>query len=408
MESISSSWMVLKKSLFVDFIKEDLISIYDTEAHTSMLSKDAAFVDLINKFYIPENIGCIEAHNVIKSEDFEKAMSLGYIYIVDAKRRPINLLPILNLQSDLQRNGDLHQRISLLGSKLALISGIRIELSPMVPPTSEIDSVVKRGAAINQYCLYTSANNNYSRIDNLLRIVQQLSLTSISVIDLYCNRDVLNDDYKIQTILEAIPSYVGINIHLMVDEYYSFKEQFNSLFQFNENRQLKLYADKHSPKEAIIKCLNSAIDLSFFAYSKEDIFRIASFDNNNIDICPVVLKDNIDWIESCVSIPHINISKGTHTFNSLFRNMKLNANFFGIIDIDSAGHVRPHGSGVVLGYLSDKNFSLINTVVKELEQNNSWRITRDSHDPCIKCGLRFLCPPVSIFELNGLIDKICR
>lgn len=84
MESISSSWMVLKKSLFVDFIKEDLISIYDTEAHTSMLSKDAAFVDLINKFYIPENIGCIEAHNVIKSEDFEKAMSLGYIYIVDA------------------------------------------------------------------------------------------------------------------------------------------------------------------------------------------------------------------------------------------------------------------------------------------------------------------------------------
>lgn len=216
MESISSSWMVLKKSLFVDFIKEGLISIYDTEAHTSMLSKDAAFVDLINKFYIPENIGCIEAHNVIKSEDFEKAMSLGYIYIVDAKRRPINLLPILNLQSDLQRNGDLHQRISLLGSKLALISGIRIELSPMVPPTSEIDSVVKRGAAINQYCLYTSANNNYSRIDNLLRIVQQLSLTSISVIDLYCNRDVLNDNYKIQTILEAIPSYVGINIHLMV------------------------------------------------------------------------------------------------------------------------------------------------------------------------------------------------
>lgn len=161
-------------------------------------------------------------------------------------------------------------------------------------------------------------------------------------------------------------------------------------------------------KEAIIKCLNSAIDLSFFAYSKEDISLIASFDNNNIDVCPVVLKDNIDWIESCVSIPHINISKGTHTFNSLFRNMKLNANFFGIIDIDSAGHVRPHGSGVVLGYLSDKNFSLINTVVKELEQNNSWRITRDSHDSCIKCGLRFLCPPVSIFELNGLIDKICR
>lgn len=408
MESISSLWLVLKKSLFVDFIKEDLVSIYDTESHTSMLSKDANFVNFIKEFYMPENIGCIEYHYAIKSDDFEKAKSLGYISVVEAKRHPINLLPILNLQSDLQRNEDLQQRISLLGSKLALISGMRIELSPMIQTTFEIDNKKERNAALIQYCLYTPAKEKKWTLANISQIVKQLSLTSVSVIDLYCNHDVLDKNFELGTILEAIPSYIRINIHLMVDEYYSFKDDFNSAFQFDNKCQLKLYGDRFSSKENIVKCLHSSLYLSFFVYSNEDLSLISSFEGGNINVCPVVLKDNIDWLKSFASVSQQSIAKGTHTFNHLFRNMKLNANFFGILDIDRTGHIRPHGSGTILGNLLDKNFSLISVVVKELEQNNSWRTTRDSYNPCSECGLRYLCPPISFFELNGLIDKICK
>lgn len=408
MESISSLWLVLKKSLFVDFIKEDLISIYDTESHTSMLSNDANFVNFIKKFYMPKNIGCIECHHAIKSYDFDKAKSLGYISVVEAKRHPINLLPILNLQTDLQRNGDLQQRISLLGSKLALISGINVELSPMIPTPFEADNKIERKAALTQYCLYTPAEDNNRTLANISQIFKQISLTSVSVIDIYCNHDVLDRNFKLKTILDAIPSYMRINIHLMVDEYYSFEDDFNSAFQFDKKCQLKLYCDRFTSKVDIIKCLHSSNDLSFFAYSNEDLSLIGSFEGSNINVCPVVLRDNIDWIKSCASVSRQTISKGTYTFNHIFRNMKLNANFFGIIDITKTGHIRPHGSEVVLGNLSDKKFSLISVVVKELEQNNTWRTTRDSYGPCSECGLRYLCPPISYFELNGLIDKICK
>lgn len=408
MESNSSSWLVLRKSLFVDFIREDLVSIYDTESHTSMLSHDTNFVDFINTFFIPENLGCIKRENAIESEDFEKAKSLGYIYIIESKKHPINLLPILNLQSDLQRDGNIRQRINLLGSKLALISGIRIELSPMIPTASELYNAAERRAAINQYCLNTTLNHNYSGIDNLSVIIQQLSLTSVSVIDLYCNRDILINNYKLQAILGVIPSYISLNIHLMLDEYYSFKNEFDSSFKFDEKHQLKLYADRYSSNEAIIKCLHSSSKISFFTYSEEDLSIVAAINSEYIDICPVVLKDNIDWIESCVSVSQYSIAKAKHSFNSLFRNMKLNANFFGIIDIDSTGCVRPHGSQVILARLSDKNFSLINVVINELEQNNSWRTTRNYHNSCSQCGLRFLCPPVSYVELNNLLDRICK
>lgn len=38
MKLISSSWLLLKKSLFVDFISEDAVSIYDTESNTFMFT----------------------------------------------------------------------------------------------------------------------------------------------------------------------------------------------------------------------------------------------------------------------------------------------------------------------------------------------------------------------------------
>lgn len=407
MKTVSSSWLLLKKSLFIDFITKNSISIYDTESNTFMFSKEGKFIEIIHKFYIPDNLGCVELSDAIVSDDFEKAKLLGYIYVVETTKRPVNLLPILNLQSDLQRNGNLQQRISLLGSKLALISGIRIEVSPMISSTSGHYNLQERRVALNQYCIYTTSELCREK-GNLQLVIKQLSITSVSKIDLYCNRNSLIENGEICAILQTIPSYIRINLHMMVDEYYPLEENFTFVFQLHKNIQLKLYADKYTASNIIVKCLSASHELSFFVYSNEDLYLIDHLHNKNIHICPVVLKDNINWIKTCVCLSKNNISTGTYSFNRLFRNMKLNANFFGIIDICVNGCVRAHGSKKVLGNLADKQFSLIDIVVKELLQNNSWRRTRDIHSVCSECGLRYLCPPLSIFELHGLIDKVCK
>lgn len=408
MKLISSSWLLLKKSLFVDFISEDAVSIYDTESNTFMFTIEKKFIGLIHKFYIPENLGCIELNYAIVSDDFEKAKSLGYIYVVEAAKRPINLLPILNLQSDLQRNGDLKQRISLLGSKLALISGIRIEVSPMISSSSTYYNLEERIAALNQYCMYTMAGGSYQGRRNLYKILERLSITSVSIVDLYCNQNSLKEKAEICSILQAIPSYIRINLHMMVDEFYSIAKEFTHIFQLNNNIHLKLYADKYTTNNAITECLFVSHELFFFIYSNEDLELIDRINDKNIHICPVVLKNNVNWINSCVCLSKKDISTGAYSFNRLFRNMKLNANFFGIIDICVDGGIRVHGAKNILGHLADKNFSLIDVVIKELQQNNSWRRTRDIHPACSKCELRYLCPPLSIFELHGVIDKICK
>lgn len=407
MEAMQSSWLILKQSLFIDFINDSYISIYDTESKTTMLSKDITFIGIIRKFYVPENIGSIEFNSIIESEDFEKAKSQGYIYIVEAKKRPVNLLPILNLQSDLQKNGDLRQRMSLLGSKLALISGVKVELAPMITNKSMNRNVKERAHALRQYCIYTESSEKLQDIDSLCGILKQLFLTSISIVDLYCNKDYIIEENRLEGILQSIPSYIHINLHLMIEDYECAENLINTLISQNNNIQLRLYADRYSEKESIVRYISGQKMLYFFAYSNEDLC-IAEHFCEKINICPVVLENNLDWIKTNISLSQKEISIGSYSFNHLFRNTKLNANFFGIVDINVDGNVTAHGSKNILGNLSDNQFSLIDVVNKELQNNDSWRKTRDTHAKCAACGFRYLCPPISIFELQSLIDTICR
>ena len=93
--------------------------------------------------------------------------------------------------------------------------------------------------------------------------------------------------------------------------------------------------------------------------------------------------------------------------NALFRNKKLNSNFYGLIDIAPDGNVYAHGSKKSIANVNDKGFSLVDVVIDEFKENRTWRLTRD----CTKCKLcpyRFVCPPVSIFEIQSNQIKMCH
>ena len=93
-------------------------------------------------------------------------------------------------------------------------------------------------------------------------------------------------------------------------------------------------------------------------------------------------------------------------FNDVFRNQKLNSNFFGIVDVDSQCNIRAYGSQHIIGNVTSADFSWTDIVVNELKQNHSWRLTRDMTN-CKDCPLRYICPPISYYEILSNNTQIC-
>lgn len=401
----STDWLLLNPSVFVDFISDSFVFMYDTKSATYMTSTDPKFINTIHQIFHPESNGSIKFDDSFDSQDLEIAQSRDFLFIVKSSYKPVNLLPILNLQFDLLRGDSIKNRISLINSKLSLLSGLKIELASMISDCISNPVLNKRKSALTQYCIYSDVNNEIVKIDNLLRMLERIAITSVATIDLYCNKYSFQNRYSIEKILSTIPSYIKINIHITIEDYYAVYMMIDSVIQ-GKDSHIKLYADQYTPKELIIRGIEANDEIYYFLYSEQSLDAIEDY-NDKINLCPVVLDDNIEWIKSIFAIESKSIVSTANTFNHIFRNMKLNANFFGILDINGNGDVSAHGSMKNLANIYDEEFSLVDSVVKALKNDDAWRYTRNMYPSCSLCSFRYLCPPISMFESRGLIDTIC-
>lgn len=80
----------------------------------------------------------------------------------------------------------------------------------------------------------------------------------------------------------------------------------------------------------------------------------------------------------------------------IFANMEINTNFFGKLTILPDNKVYSSVYYKALGTTIDKLYDLI---YNELTQEKVWQSTRNKIKPCKNCRYRFLCPPVSNYEL---------
>lgn len=129
--------------------------------------------------------------------------------------------------------------------------------------------------------------------------------------------------------------------------------------------------------------------------------------SNKGDSLPVWTGNNQEMFSKYVYTELSDLEESKINFNTLFRNQKLNSNFFGLIDIAPDGNVYAHGSKQSIGNVNDKEFSLVDVVINEFKENRTWRLTRDC-TKCKLCPFRFVCPPVSIFEIQSNQIKMCH
>lgn len=88
----------------------------------------------------------------------------------------------------------------------------------------------------------------------------------------------------------------------------------------------------------------------------------------------------------------------------IFRNQKLNSNFYGKFLVLPNGHIMTNiNARKALGTISDSVYEMI---YKELMEGESWLRTRDKSG-CRVCRYKYLCPSLSNYELYLKKDDLC-
>jgi pseudo-rSAM protein len=123
------------------------------------------------------------------------------------------------------------------------------------------------------------------------------------------------------------------------------------------------------------------------------------------ELIPFYNGSNIEFLKSNVYLDERDIVSDLIEMRIIFRNQKLNANFFGHLTFLPDGQVRANMNTQPIGYFPDK--SILELIYEELTRNTMWRKTRNGSS-CSTCMYRFLCPPPSNLEMVLGKQNLCH
>ena len=405
LDSQHTKWLTMSPNVFVDIIDDSLMLLYNTHGGIIKISRDKKLINLIKILYTPINLGVVKYEILDKynSLDTDWALKNGVISIEESDVKPIICLPILNLQKDLNKFNDneIESRLQLIGSKLKYISGAFIRLSNMRDKDNPLLRRLRSIAATQHPCPSYEDSAASLTLDQLRIIIDNLKFTSIATIDIIFSSTCL-EHYSCKELIGLLSKYnFAYRVHLYSEDYETIVTSINKI-DIKLNLSFIIYQDRFSINDKSYT-LNSAYHCTqkYLAYDEQDI-------NSNIDIIlPVWMGNNQEMFSKYVYTELSDIVESKVNFNTLFRNKKINSNFFGLIDVTPDGSVYAHGSKQSIGNVNDKGFSLVDVVIDEFKENRTWRLTRD-YTKCKLCPYRFICPPVSIFEIQSNQIKMCH
>jgi len=157
-------------------------------------------------------------------------------------------------------------------------------------------------------------------------------------------------------------------------------------------------------------CVDKAKTTVHFLIENEEQFELLiamkeDYGIANYKIIPVYTGDNLSFFEENVYVGPDDLFQKTLSMREIFRNQKLNINFFGSLSILPDGTVKANMNKPPIG--NTKTDSIMSLIFKEMLENTAWRVIRDTK-PCSECIYQFFCPPPSNYETAIGKPDLCK
>lgn len=398
-------WFSLPETVYVSFEEPDSVLLYHTEKGCHAYSRLPKIAKLMEDVYNPNNMGVVNLNDYLPDGDIEafldRLLESGMCKLKAQTKdapKPINFLPILNLQNDVER-------LKEIGEEYMIGDNISTYLTRAV---IHLNSKCGKhcphcGIAYKQtLCCTATELPQAMPLERLKELVGQLAATSVQVIDL------VGGD------LRTYP-HLG-QLQVLVDQYPQFSWH---MWQHGLNCEGfalgKAKADVllSAPFETCdgFKDLKNKPNVRFHLLVENEMqvehaeHLIAEIEAERCEWVPIFNGENLKFFEDNVFLNEDDIMSAPVSMREIFCHQKLNTNYFGVLHFFANGEVRADVNDQMVGWFPDK--SVLELVYEELLHNTAWRQIRGG-TRCSGCRFRYLCPSPGNYETVIGKENLCH
>lgn len=390
-------WFYVYPNVHVKISINGSLLLYNTSNGCYLISRDSVFNKYIMEVYEPKSLGIIKLDKTsIKSckksivEKAKKKMLINYISVLLLPTKPINFLPILNLQKDFDFS--ISYNDSMGDDIISYLSCLNIFLLS--------DGRDCSGNYINEQLLYP-IGGVYSGFQlgykSIIKILDESIYSIMRDVNFLGGSLKLYNDWG-KLVIE-LKRYTKYKFHVWVTEsdLCDIDCFFDSLFCYDVI--FVPYASK-CIENIMINLLDLSyreVDLTLHIYVRnEDEYERYSkmFNMYKLDIQPLYYR-NLSFFKRNVFLRLKDITSNRVSMKSVFCNQKINSNCFGILNIYPDGSVKALSASSIIGNIYAN--SLKEIIYNELIINTAWRRIRNV-GICAECCFKYICPPPSQYE----------
>lgn len=403
-------WLYISSHVYCN-IKEKRVLLYNTENGMSIESEDQTVLALIQSLHERKNLGAIycEGKMLVKSS-YEKFIlefcnkQMGCLKDVEQiPEKPIQMMPILNLQNDIDKLKNINDRDP--GEEvMQYLHELSIYLHSECNQRCCYCDVFFR----QNLCCYKNEDTQYNImcIETIENILLQIQYGVVGKLNLL-GGDLFNYPYYNE--LTSLLMGSRGQVHLW-NHYTNFANHKSIIPDFIYNVIVSFPINEDLWNRCLRSLLRQELVKFHFYVTQKDEYEQSKWlvDQNNISkysIHPVYVKANHNFFENFIYLDKEDILTQIIPFNRIFAHQKLNTHFFGSLTILADGNIYANVNSEALGNIyNDKILDIIN---KELLVNTAWRICRDN-PPCSDCLYQYLCPSPSNYEIIIGKSNLCH
>lgn len=405
-EKANKDWLYILPHSYCN-IKEKEALIYNTLTGEYIEVSDVSIISLLREMHQEKNLG-----TALISE--EKALFAPYkefieeftikkmgkcVPVDELPERPVQLMPILNLQRDIDRIKDIEYHNT--GDNL---NRYLWELNVYLNSDCDSDCAHCMGYAQQVPCCRKEKRRGEMSMALLENIASQIQHTFLCKIH-FLGGDILQ--YGFLGEIERI--------------FHSFKGEIHLFNHVNKWKKLPLsqrfihdvivtFPVKEENVEMVCnQCIKDSTIFHFYITSEEEYMETESLITRlNIQryvILPYYSGSNELFFQEFAMQDKTEIlEKEIISFRKLFTRQKMNNNFFGKLTILADGDVYASLGREKIGNLNET--SLLRIIHEELLTNTAWRKIR-ADKPCTDCLLQYICPSPSTYEFAIGRSNLC-
>jgi len=387
-------------------IKKGKALLYNTETGMSLEINNDKILTLIKLLYEKKNLGAIhcEGKRLYQAPyqefifDFCRKEMGGIVEITQTAQKPIQMLPFLNLQRDIDKHGH--------NSEEGILNYLH-ELNIYVNTNCQQSCSFCND--FSQQCLCCRKEINTTRntmnIRTLKNILSQIKYGTVGRLNIL-GGNTFNYPY-FKEMEELLSDFNGQkNIWNHYTNCLDFKP---SLSDFFYNVIITFPLDKKHWNHSLSLFDNVQTKYHFYITNNQEYEEVERLIKkhiiNNYFIHPIYTNDETSFFEEHVYIDSDDVFLERHDFRQIFARQKLNTHFFGSLTVLSDGKTYANLNSPSLGNVEQN--TLLEIINNELVKNTAWRKVRDSK-PCSDCLYQYLCPSPSNYELVIKKNNLCH